>query len=485
MLTSRPKLPLFRFSSTNASLPSTPSFWSKFKGGSGGKKQEPEHRPQQVQMALSRQRLLTLVYGDMETVRMLPSTYAELDALARDWIKPPPEALFGLRVPIDYVHIQTARLVSGDYVYLTGEDSYQIATMGVPGIRVEIVSDGPPPPDEPPYAASVIIPHPFKRVRHADLSIPLALPPVLEMPATFNLELTPGQHIALDTTVSSDELDMARMEDGTTVDGMFWGKLDIVHDGDTHKMEFSGTRLANAEDVTPELMVDSRMITKLAVAAKPSTAKCRLSLLAPSVQYCDVTLSCSPMWKLGLTWPQAEAVDEGKVKYFLRVHPGGGFEHFETEMVATSIYYEAMPEPSLLDPNEFVAPRNSFAMSFGDFIPHLMNVLDQLGLSVQARTDFINTHLHDFSAHKNIAYRFLSPARIAAAIDMSVTADDCVFTRLFLIFRGLSDDDLGIFAGAGEKEANAHNWRELVGWSENSKDPTAFRVLETSVLEVS
>lgn len=89
-----------------------------------------------------------------------------------------------------------------------------------------------------------------------------------------------------------------------------------------------------------------------------------------------------------------------------------------------------------------------------------------------------------FSAHKNIAYRFLTPGKIAAAIDISVTTDPCVFTRLFLIFRGLSDDDLGIFAGAGEKEANAVNWREIVGWSEDSKDPTLFRVLETSVLEV-
>jgi len=69
-------------------------------------------------MALSRQRLLTLVHGDMETVRMLPNTFVELDGLARDWAKPPPDALFSLRVPIDYVHIQTARLVSGDYVYI-------------------------------------------------------------------------------------------------------------------------------------------------------------------------------------------------------------------------------------------------------------------------------------------------------------------------------------------------------------------------------
>jgi hypothetical protein len=60
-----------------------------------------------------------------------------------------------------------------------------------------------------------------------------------------------------------------------------------------------------------------------------------------------------------------------------------------------------------------------------------------------------------FCAHKNIAYRFLSPCRIASAIDISVTVDPCVFTRLFLIFRVLSDDDVGVFAGAGEKEADA------------------------------
>ena len=33
---------------------------------------------------------------------------------------------------------------------LTGEDSYQIAVAGVQGTRVEIVSDAPPPPAEPP-----------------------------------------------------------------------------------------------------------------------------------------------------------------------------------------------------------------------------------------------------------------------------------------------------------------------------------------------
>lgn len=161
------------------------------------------------------------------------------------------------------------------------------------------------------------------------------------MPATFNLELTPGQNVALDVDVSS-EFDMARMDDETTVDGTFWGKLEIVHNGDDHKMEFSGTRLN--QEHTPEFLVDNRVMTRLAVAAKPTTAKCNLTILAPSQILCDVFLTFSSLWKLGMTWPPAEIVQDAdnKVKYFLRVNPGGALEHFESEMVTTALYYEAM-----------------------------------------------------------------------------------------------------------------------------------------------
>ena len=52
--------------STSASLPSQ-SFWGKFKP----KTKETDMRDKQAQMALARQRLLTLAYGDMETIRMV------------------------------------------------------------------------------------------------------------------------------------------------------------------------------------------------------------------------------------------------------------------------------------------------------------------------------------------------------------------------------------------------------------------------------
>lgn len=162
------------------------------------------------------------------------------------------------------------------------------------------------------------------------------------MPATFNLELVPGQHIALETTVSSaEDVDMARMEDGTVVDGMFWGKLNIVHSGDTHTVEFTGTKMRDP-DITPEFLFDSRVMTKLTTAARPTSAKCHLNILAPAQQYCDVILTVNSLWSLNLTWPPAENVGEHKHKYFLRVHPGGALEHFESEMVVTSLYYEVV-----------------------------------------------------------------------------------------------------------------------------------------------
>jgi hypothetical protein len=130
-------------------------------------------------------------------------------------------------------------------------------------------------------------------------------PPVLDMPGTFNLELAPGHRVALDTLVSADEeLDMSRTADGTIVAGNFWGKLEIIHQGDDHRMEFTGTR---RDDSLPEdFFFDNRIMNKLAVAAKPTTARCNIYMYSPETQYSDIHLSFSPFWKMGITWPPAE-----------------------------------------------------------------------------------------------------------------------------------------------------------------------------------
>ena len=67
--------------SSSATLPSSGGWWGKFGGKGGGKKETPPPPPPPPpapmtpaaapNMALTRQRLLTLVFGDMETVRMV------------------------------------------------------------------------------------------------------------------------------------------------------------------------------------------------------------------------------------------------------------------------------------------------------------------------------------------------------------------------------------------------------------------------------
>jgi hypothetical protein len=163
------------------------------------------------------------------------------------------------------------------------------------------------------------------------------------MPAVFNLELVPGQHIALDTTLSSeDQVDLARMEDGTTVDGVFWGKLEIIHESNKHEVEFTGTRLTNVEDLTPGMLMDSRVLGKLAIASKPPAARCHLSILSPMTQHLDVHLTFSEYWDKGVMWPIPVEVTPNRVRYELRVNPGGALEMFDPQLVVTSLYYEAM-----------------------------------------------------------------------------------------------------------------------------------------------
>lgn len=96
----------------------------------------------------------------------------------------------------------------------------------------------------------------------------------------------------------------------------------------------------------------------------------------------------------------------------------------------------------------------------------------------------LSNNITAFSFHKNIAYRFLGPTKIAAAIDIELATENCIFTRLFLMWRGVSEEDMGMFVEAGEKEANAFNWREVIGWSEHMKDPTQLRLLEVSIMEL-
>jgi len=150
--------------------------------------------------------MLTLAHGEMETLRILPPSYAvrlyciwyylasgthrsslviqEVDALARDWVQPPPGAAFALRIPVEFLPWQAAvctklaisshnllihstahgpiaiclgsspRIIIATFailtsLQLTSEETYLLATSGNNPMRIEIVSEAPPPPEMP------------------------------------------------------------------------------------------------------------------------------------------------------------------------------------------------------------------------------------------------------------------------------------------------------------------------------------------------
>jgi len=129
--------------STNASLKSNATIWSRIKKKVDWDAGAPPPN-MNVPMGIGgpvvgggipgggqvmRQRFLTLCYGDMETIKNLPSSYAvspphpfatrdhhlnfllpfqEAEAIAREWVKPPPDASFHLRVPVEYASLQAS-----------------------------------------------------------------------------------------------------------------------------------------------------------------------------------------------------------------------------------------------------------------------------------------------------------------------------------------------------------------------------------------
>ena len=166
------------------------------------------------------------------------------------------------------------------------------------------------------------------------------------MPCDFDLELAPGQRVALGTICCSEDLDMSRAEDGTLVDGSFWGCLKIVHTDDEHLMEFSGTRIAaspssdSGSSILP-LTMDHRAMERIALATRPATVKCTIRINAPKEESVEVGVCFSPMWQMTGSFPPAERAEEAKAKWFVKVKPGGVIEHFGSSAVVSELFYEA------------------------------------------------------------------------------------------------------------------------------------------------
>ncbi|KAG8984155.1 hypothetical protein FRB90_005514 [Tulasnella sp. 427] len=233
--------------------------------------------------------------------------------------------------------------------------------------------------------------------------------------------------------------------------------------------------------------MDHRTVERLALASRPSTVKSTIRIFAPKEDTVELGIYFSPMWTLESSFPPAERDGEQKCKWVVKTKPGGVIEHLGTSVVVSELFYEATPDTSVMSLTRFVTPGNSYAMPLQSFMVHIGNVLDSFGLSITARSSFLSNNFPAFSLHRNIAYRFMPPKSINRAIELWCTHTvPITWTRIFFMWRGVSDDELASAfgpAGMGEKAAYEKDWKDVIEYKDEAGDRELFSVLEVSAIE--
>jgi hypothetical protein len=90
--------------------------------------------------------------------------------------------------------------------------------------------------------------------------------------------------------------------------------------------------------------------------------------------------------------------------------------------------------------------------------------------------------------HEYIALRFIAQSSYEKAAQMHISPTPDVVNRVFMLFRGVRPDDVGLWAPAAARAAaedGATFWSNVVGVdATRTSDRTLFRVLEWGGMEV-
>jgi hypothetical protein len=94
--------------------------------------------------------------------------------------------------------------------------------------------------------------------------------------------------------------------------------------------------------------------------------------------------------------------------------------------------------------------------------------------------------LPELSKHKHIALLFLPQREYQAAAPMIVTPVPDVMTRVFMLFKGIGENELESWDEArGKSDQGPDVWRDIVGVDvEKAQNEELFRVLEWGGMEV-
>ncbi|KAG9079764.1 hypothetical protein FS749_008251 [Ceratobasidium sp. UAMH 11750] len=227
-----------------------------------------------------------------------------------------------------------------------------------------------------------------------------------------------------------------------------------------------------------------------------------------------VRLSLVNTWEFSALYPPApimfetfQNIDNAQsVTWNVDAKPDGTLFDHRTGRKVSYLFWEAETKPALplspacshpgspvQDPTggfnparPIITATNSVLLPFDKLTGYIDDALMSLGLHTEGRCSFITYWLPHLQRHKHVALRFLTQAEYETAAPLSITPAPDVTTRVFMLFRGVEESELGAWVEAiAESAKDPSAWRDVVGVDiEKAGNEGLFRVLEWGGMEV-
>lgn len=226
-----------------------------------------------------------------------------------------------------------------------------------------------------------------------------------------------------------------------------------------------------------------------------------------------VSLRLVPQWHFSTTYPvvAADKLSDGgqQVVWDVEARKGGELLDKKTGTTLSYLFWEAEapagmpPSPPASDidaasttpaSNETipfnpsspsVEPSNSILLPIASLPAYLDRVLASLTLHTSARNDFMTYWLPRFLEHAHVALRFLPQESYEPSARLAVESEPKpdVITRIFMLFRGVAQDDVADWQAAAANVESVQ-WAEVVGVKPEAWMEDKYRVLEWGGMEV-
>ncbi|KAI9632755.1 uncharacterized protein MKK02DRAFT_41065 [Dioszegia hungarica] len=429
-------------------------------------------------------RMLLLNGGGNEAFVALPTTYDKAVQAAADKFTIPKNDIRLSCAASDMPWI--GAYVNSPQVFITDNDSYYYACAQKAVVRLTVINlkAGEATAAAPATGGGA----PAKGGAPAGGGGGGAAPAKAEKTAEVSLtcETAAGKTVSMSGTVAGD------LANGPPA-GQYLGTLTV--EDKTAKQKFVGKALG-PNDILTKFVIHDQATARL--LCRPRSIQPKLDILSRTDTGVEVSYSLTD-WQVLTAYPMTSLSSESgqtRIRWFAQVGAGGRVTDLLTGTESSGLFMDILPTskpaPAAVEPEgpllpawPDIRPINAFCLPQSLFIPHIDRILTALGVPVEGRTSMITSWLPSLMRHKNIAYRLLSPAQLEPSISLRIIPPPEVLVRIFVLFRGVPDAEVGEWHDRGLLHAEAGlDWKDAIGWDVNVGDESKFRVIEYAFMEV-